>query len=218
MSGYIAAIMRAWQVRPLLVVLSVLGCASLASAQTLPTIVRVEQDWELVVGTPDPDNDAPQIVCVISPLGDVNSWYAAFELNQRSQPCFSPGGLQLQIWEGELPLSEVNSEGEALLANSAEVVRWTQSMELVDGALVFEITQGTSSTWGSFGGGGSLRLSINTTLENLNAYDPAVSVQNSGVGYATNRVHSLVLKKTRLFTSTGEQLEDNNKKVVHSQE
>jgi len=218
MSRYIASFMRSWHTRSWLVLLMVLGCAWPTPAQSPSTIVRVEQDWELVIGTPDPDTDSPQIVCVISPRGDVNSTYAAFELNQRGQPSFSPGGLQLQIWDGESPLSEVSSTNESLLTNVGETVRWTQSMELADGVLIFEVTNGTSTTWGGFGGEGSLRLSVSTTLTNLDGYDADVSLRNSGVGFAANRVHSLVLKRTRLITSAGQQVEVQNDKAIYSQE
>ncbi|MBI2480845.1 MAG: hypothetical protein HYV60_20125 [Planctomycetia bacterium] len=53
-------------------------------------------------------------------------------------------------------------------------------------------------------------------MESLNGYDPAVSVQNSGVAYAGNRVTRLVLKRVRATLATGEVLEDTEERVVHS--
>jgi len=91
-------------------------------------------------------------------------------------------------------------------------------MRLADGNLVFEVTQGTSTTWGSFGGQGYLTASLNTTLAGLNAYHPAVSVAHSRIGYAANRVQSLVLKAVRLTTSAGQVLEDTTPRVVPAQE
>jgi len=52
-------------------------------------------------------------------------------------------------------------------------------------------------------------------LPNLNGYDPNASVQNSGVGFASNRVQSLVLKAVRLVTSTGEVLQDTTLRPVY---
>ena len=192
--------------------------AEVATAQSPPAIVRVEEDWELVVGEPDSDSDAPQVTCAISPCGNTGLLYATFELNQQGLPTFTAGGLQLQVWDGEVSLSNRGFPNGAVLAQPGETVRWTQSMELDDGSLGFEITNGSSTTWGDFGGQGYLKASVNTTLTSLDAYDPAVSVKNSGVNYAANRVQSLVLKRIRVYTSAGEQVEDTDARVVYSQE
>jgi hypothetical protein len=66
---------------------------------------------------------------------------------------------------------------------------------------------GTSETWGTFGGH-DLTVSTPSTLTGLNSYLPAVSLNESGVGYAENRVVSLVLKKLVWVTEDG---------VVHEQ-
>jgi hypothetical protein len=194
----------------LLPMLILAAAASSADAQS-PVITRVEQDWELVVTSPDPVNDAPQMVCVISPVGHVHSLYAAFELNQRTQPDFSPGGLQLQIWDGETML-RARSSLDNVLSQNNETITWTQKMQLVDGQLIVEIADGSSATWGAFGG--ALRLTVNTGLSNLNGYESNVSVANSGVGYGGNRVQSLVLKRTRFITDAGQTLEDSVPKTV----
>jgi len=177
----------------------------MATAQTT-TVVRVEEEWELVVATPDSNSDGPQITCVMSPLGHVASLHAVFDLNHQSLPSFTPGGLQLQAWSGEWPVSQRKFPDTSVMAHAGETVCWTQSLEIVEGNLVMEITDGSSTTWGSFGGQGYLKTTVDTTLADLNAYDPAVSIAHSGVGYAANRVQSLVLKAVRLTTSTGEVL------------
>jgi len=217
MTGHLATGTRCWTFRCLLALLLTVAWAAMAHAETGPTIMRVEEDWELILATPDPDSDAPQVTCVISPTGDVTSVYAAFELNHQSLPSFTPGGLQLQVWDGEVPLSHRRFPTAAILAQPEEVVRWTQSVELVDGCLVFEIVGGSSGTWGRFGGQGYLKSGIGTTLQNLNAYHPSVSVANSGVSYAANRVESLILRTVRVVTSTGEVLEDPTVRPVYQQ-
>jgi hypothetical protein len=183
------------------------GWCDTASAQTATEIVRVEEEWELIVATPDPNSDSPQVTCVISPLGHTQSLHAAFEMNYQSLPEFVPGGLQLQLWNGEEPLASRKFPNGSVMQQQDETVRWKQCLELANGLLTFEITGGTSAAWGAFGGQGYLKASVPTTLENLNGYNPAVSVNNSGVGYAANRVQSLVLRKVRLVTSGGEILE-----------
>ncbi|MDA1049899.1 MAG: hypothetical protein O3C40_05400 [Planctomycetota bacterium] len=200
---------------------AVLGCLLLVSpapgfAADPITVVGIEEDWELVVASTDSNSAAPQVSCTISPLSHVSSLHAAFELNHQSQPEFVAGGLQLQVWNDAQPLSSRKSPISGVLSTDGEVVRWTQALVLDNGTLTFEITNGTSTTWGNFGGQGYLKASLTTNLESLNGYDPAVSVQNSGVAYAGNRVTTLVLKRVRATLATGEVLEDTEERVVHS--
>ena len=199
-----------------------LGCLLLA-VSTAPgiasepiTVVGIEEDWEMVVASPDANSTAPQVSCTISPLSHVNSLHATFELNHQSQPEFVAGGLQLQVWNDEQPLSSRKFPNPEVLDTDNEVVRWTQSLTLDAGTLTFEITDGTSTTWGNFGSQGYLRASLTTNLENLNGYDPEISVQNSGIAYAGNRVTTFVLKRVRATLATGEVIEDTTQRVVHT--
>ena len=202
----------------LMLVAFLLVCWAEAAAQEPgPTVVRVEEDWELVIGDPNQQTDAPQIVCVISPQGDVASIHAAFELNGRSLPSFEAGGMQLQVWDGNVALSDRAHPNGLRMQQAGETVSWTQSMSLADGKLTFEIVNGTSSTWADFGGQGYLKAIVDTSSDSLNGYSPEVSVNNSGVSYAGNRVQSLVLKGVRIYMSDGQVFEDNTERVVHSQ-
>jgi hypothetical protein len=63
--------------------------------------------------------------------------------------------------------------------------------------LVFEVVDASSESWGDFSGSGALRLETATDLERLNGYRPAVSINESGIAYAGNRVSSLVLERIR---------------------
>lgn len=201
----------------LVLVLAAVWSAS-AYADEGASIVRVEEDWELVVDVPEANSVSPQVTCVISPFGGIESVYAAFLLNAQTLPDFVAGGLQLQVWDGEAPQSDRKFPNAEVLTQAGETIRWTQSMEVVDGLLQFEITDGSSSTWGNFGGQGYLKATVNTTLHNLNYYSPDVSASNSKVSYADNRVVSLKLKKFRVFLSTGEYYEDTTERVVHQQD
>ena len=172
----------------------------------------------MVVGTPDSGSVAPQVVSVISPVGNVGSVYATFEVNHQSLPEFIPGGLQLQTWHDELPEASRKYPNGTVMGTSGETVCWTQCMQLGDGSLTFEIIDGDSTTWGTFGGQGYLKATEDSTLTSLNGYNPEVSVNNSGINYAANRVQSLVLRRVRLVTSTGEVLEDDTVRTVYQQQ
>jgi hypothetical protein len=208
--------LRAWSLRALLAALVVVLCATATPADSPSNVVRVEQDWELVVGMPDPVQAAPQVVCVIAPFGHVRSLHAAFELNQRSHAhSFTAGGMQLQVWDGERTLNDQTSESTALLNYEGETITWTQKMLLVDGKLVFAVTNGQSSTWGRFGFWDEhLLVTADSDLTNLNGYSTAISVANSGAGYGANRVRKLAIKQVRSFTADGQQTTDNDEKVI----
>lgn len=206
---------RSWAIAwPLAILLSV-SLAGVSWAQT-PTVIQVQEDWELVIGTPSQTSDAPQVTCLISPVGNADSLHATFVVNHHDMPAFTAGGLQLQAWNGEEILASVRYPDQAVLNTPGETIRWTQVMKVGTEGLSFEVVNGTSTTWGAFGGQGTLKTIVSTTLENLNGYDPEVSVKNSGVSYAANRVQSLVLKRVRAYSATGLIGEDSNPRVVHS--
>lgn len=205
-----------WAVRWLVAAAILAAMASTAWAEEQP-IVRIEEDWELVIGGPSPNSDAPQVTCAISPLSNMDSYYAIFVVNHHEMPSFAAGGLQLQAWNGENLLGSRRAPNQAVLATPGEIIRWTQVMEKIAGGVVgFEVIGGSSTTWGSFGGEGSMKLPITAKILNLNGYSPENSVKHSGVSYAGNRVQSLVLKRVRVYTDEGLLAEDTNPRVVHS--
>jgi len=170
-------------------------------------VVRIEEDWEVELGGPAPELVAPQLGTVMTPFADTDGFYLAFVLNHRQNPEFQPGGLELQIWHSGELLGWLNV-GDALLSEPGERISWTQVLRLDrgQGLLCFEVKDGHSATWGDFGTARPLRICVHSTLENLNSYNPLVSVQNSGVTFAANRVKSMVLKAVRGYSASGELL------------
>jgi hypothetical protein len=131
-----------------------------------------------------------------------------FTLNHVSAPGFESGGLQAQYWDGDdLVLDAIGSEV-GTLAQADEVITWVQRLKIVDGALTFEVVNGQSATWGEFGGE-DLSFSVPTSLNKLNGYKPGVSIGESQVSYAENRVTSLVLTKLRWVKDNGQEFEQN---------
>ena len=139
-----------------------------AAAQS---IVRVEEDWELVITEPESNTEAPQVTCVISPVGHIDGLYSVFDLNLRHNPDYAAGGIQIQLWSGTNTLSSSSSNRGVLLETPGETIAWTQVMKLQDGDLSFQVVNGSSQTWGSFGGGPKLLVSRASGLENLNAHE-----------------------------------------------
>jgi hypothetical protein len=180
------------------------------------TIVHVEEDWELVVDEPDSDTTAPQVTCMMSPTGDEDGLHMTFELNHKSGAQFVTGGLTMQVWDGEAWVSTNRGDSSASMSTAAETVRWTQSMKIQGNNLTFEIKNGTSSSWGAFGDGSNkFKASTSWGPTNIVAYSPETSVRLSGIGFASNRVQSLILKRVRVYAPTGEFYEDTTPRVVY---
>lgn len=174
-----------------------------SSAAAQSNIVQIEEHWELAIGEPDPQLSAPQATMVMSPNGNLDGQYFLFTVNHRNSPEYEPGGLQLLLWDSDAVVdTESNTAGP--LDQASDVVQWVERLKVEDGHLSFEVLDGSSSTWGSFGGDGSLALSTPTSLENLNGYRPAISIGESQVGYAGNRVQRLLLKKLVWTTDDGQ--------------
>lgn len=175
--------------------------ASVCRAQD--SIVQVEEDWELVVADPDVNSNGPQLACAIAPGNDLDGVYATFELNHCSTPQSAVGGLHLHVWDGETRLQSTSAPETRQLATSGESITWTQRMTLQNGQLIFEVVNGHSTTWGAFGGQGNLKVSAPCSATSLDGYTPTVSVNNSGVSYASQRVQNLVLRQVRLVKADG---------------
>ena len=188
--------------------------ASPAAADDLP-IVRVEEDWRVEVGTPAPEDHAPQIVTVLSPVGNLEREHSVFELNHTTYPDYAPGGMQLQCWRRDWLSGYGSTPHQQKLYHANEVVLFTSSMEIDDDVLEFRIKNGSSLTWSAFGGNGYLKTRYNTTLNNLGSYSPDVSVANSRVAFASHRVKKLVLSRIRYYSQEGLVATDDTPRIVH---
>jgi len=171
-------------------------------------VVSVEEHWELQVGEPDTERSAPQTTMVMSPTGDISGAHFLFTLNHATAPDYHPGGMQVQFWSGDQLADHHTSSASGAFANGSETVHWTQRMTLHDGQLTFQVVDGDSATWPTFGGD-DLSVSTSTSLNGLNGYRPSVSINESQVSYAENRVVSLTLTKLVWVTEDGHVHEQN---------
>ena len=89
------------------------------------------------------------------------------------------------------------------------------SMSVSGGNLVFEVLNGTSSSWGDFGGQGYLRSSASTGLHDLMAYNSEVSLQHSRVGYASHRVKKLARTAVRYYAGNTLIATNSTERIVH---
>jgi hypothetical protein len=173
----------------------------LSNGQQL-NISRVEEDWQITVGTPDPNFNAPQITMVMTPYPGTTGHHAVFEINSQTQPNYAAGGMQLQRWFGCENFADVVSPGNtAVMQTPGEVVTFTMSMEVDGSTLTFGVSNGNSQTWGSFGNGQSMALSVGFENTNLNSYDSSQSLANSYVGFGSNRVQQVIRTAVRYYSN-----------------
>ena len=207
---------RAAVVVALLVFLLVPGKIALSQDQGAGSepVIRVEEDWGLVLNEPDDAVGSPQFHTVMSPVANLDSVYAQVLWNYREVPDFIAGGLELQMWDGE-QLLENKSGREDPLSRLVEVIRWTQVLEVRAEGLRFSIQDGQSVSWGSFGPG--LHVMVPGGPADLNGYSPDLSVQNACITYGANRVSALAIGCVRYYGQSGGLIAtDATPRIVHS--
>jgi len=175
----------------------------MATSAYCADVVEIEEHWQLQVGGPDSVKSSPQVTMVMSPKSHLDGEFFVLTLNHRSYPDFTAGGIQVQRWCGEECIAAKDSPAMQALNRNDETISWVQRISLTDELLTFEVLSGASQSWGAFGASGKLKLSKETNLARLNSYKPAISLGESGIGYAGNRVSSLTLTKLRWKTADG---------------
>ncbi len=177
-------------------------------------IVHVEEDWELVLGGPDAATCGPQVALTMSPLSDISDTFFTMEINHRSAPYWTPGGITIHQWQGEQRIQSLDRADRSIMQTDSETVTWTQVLDVNGSNLTFQVKNGSSTTWGVFGVTGHLKLQTNWPSGNLNSYTPDVSVSQSGVAFAGNRVKTLRIKSLRITLSDGSEFTDSTGWVV----
>jgi hypothetical protein len=195
--------------------IAILITPSLGFAWEDPSILQVEEDWELVVLTPDPLQDSPQISTWMSPTGNMGSEHFGLDLNHTLRNSEIGGGFQTKALNGESLIESKTHDDSTNLHHEGEVIRWTQVMSTHGGSLYFSIKNGTSQSWGAFGGSNTT-VSIPSGLTNLNQYSHLSSLSWSGVGYASNRVGHLKLLRVRKVDSNGQIVEQSIGTAIES--
>lgn len=176
-----------------------------------PAIVRVEEDWMMVLNEPDDEVDSPQFHTIMSPYQHLDGNYAQVLWNYRETPDYVSGGVQLQSYDGDYNI-RMRSVEYRQLSTVAETVTWTQALT-TDGLVIsFEVFNGLSETWGTFGR--DMRIDENVDLPELNQYSPEMSVENSCVTYGSNRVDLLLITEVRYYSIDGLVGVDSTPRVV----
>jgi hypothetical protein len=117
---------------------------------------------------------------------------------------------------GDDTLDSTTGPSSGVLSTQDEVITYTMRMRLTGGNIEFEVINGNSTTWGTFGGQGWLRASVGTDQTGFPLYSPDVSVKNSKVTFARHRVKKFALKEVRYYSNNGTLLgTDTTERIVH---
>jgi hypothetical protein len=161
---------------------------------------RIEEDWVVVVATPDLERVGPQITTSMGPTAvRTTAPFVAFDLNYREYPSFIAGGMQLQVWSGGTLQKYATSKTEQF-NTQGEQITWTQRMSLSVGTITYQVVSGSSTTWGAFGD--DLSVSFATGLSSLAGYSPNTTVANSGASWQMNKVQKMTLVAIRYYAGS----------------
>lgn len=191
----------------------VVECMERASAVEPTSVIRVEEDWVLQVTEPAPNTSSPQIGTQLTPDHTDGVNFAQFRMNFQESPEFVEGGMQIQLWEGAINTTERTAE-HMNLSYANETLSWTQVMSVADNRLEFSVINGVSTSFGDFGGN-SFRIRSVTNFEDLDGYDTAKSVEDSGITLGANRVQSLRLVQVRKTLANGAVVVDDAVRQVY---
>jgi hypothetical protein len=172
--------------------------ASPAGAQH---VVRVEEDWVLTLTEPDSYTSSPQVTVQMNPDSTNEYNFAVFCVNFQEIPDFEEGGLEIQLWEGDVN-TRVRGSDEMKLACDGEVITWTQYLKVDNGKLYFGIQEGVSLSYGAFGGD-LFKVRSSGSYSSLDSYTTQDSVDNSGATYGANRIEHLQIVQVRKYFSDG---------------
>ena len=119
--------MRRIFIVPALLALTFGACT--ASAQSVDTslVKQVQEEWEVVIATPEPDEGRPADLNIDESEHDENLAYVVFNLNYRDEPAFLAGGMQSRPG-GASPSWPTPRWGRTCSASANEYIQWTPRM------------------------------------------------------------------------------------------
>jgi hypothetical protein len=164
----------------------------------------VEEDWALVLRTPNLDKNCPQFSTAFR-LG--NGGYFLTTWNYRDVPDFAQGGIQVQLWSGgsdDVCIAQLDEPlGE--LQWSGETVRWTHVYRTNGNDVVMKTVGISAQSWGTNITAPSMTVS-HAAVANFNTYDPENSIAESNIGYGKNRVQWFGITEVRMYDDKGRRL------------
>ena len=182
-------------------------------------IVGVRTHWEVRLMEPEWKIGTPQFIAVITPDGSLNNDFAILELNHSTIPEATAGGIQFQVWHGDLPVKWYSPGSNIACQYAGETIRFTMEMKLEKAdsggqQIVFSVINLASSTWGKIGTVATFTRP--TQLTSLNGFTPHSSVKESGVSVGGNRVEYMKIDSIDYLAADGTRTSNSTDHLVHS--
>jgi hypothetical protein len=188
--------------------------ATLATSAALANgpCIRIEEDWELVLNTPDTVNASPQIVLEMTPETG-SPLTGLFLINYGDTPDFSIGGFQLQLWR-----SGTNVATESFACPPfdvpGETIAFTLSLDRQSaGRLSYGIMRGTCKAWKDLGKLPDVTCTDQTSV--FANYDSQNSVKNAQILCGEQRIKSLRLVQVRKYYANSKRVDTESGVVVY---
>lgn len=183
-------------------------CLPPGTARAAGPYVRIEQDWEIHLGSLDAAQYAPQFSIMLEPYRQ-SPRGGILLINYADLPTLALGGVQLQLWDGDVAMALQSHASSRVLDinNSHRKLNFTLFMEVRDGRLYFGVKEGDFlASWvGSVPDDGwviSMPYSELTTF--TGHYDTADSAAGSGVLVGTTEnVSAITIKAVRKYDAAG---------------
>jgi hypothetical protein len=195
--------MRSRLMKTMLLLATIALVGSIGLGQTSSTTIdRVEEDWQVVIASPNPTEIGPQLTTCMSPVSDGSTPFFALDMNYRDYPSYQSGGIEAEVNSNtDGSVLDYSTQGDGVLGTANETITWTQRMSLSDGKARYAVVNGQSTTWGTFGQSDGLDpISFTTAVTSLGSYSPATSIAKSGVGWQSNRVSQMTLVRVRYYS------------------
>lgn len=177
---------------------ALLPTLAVSSAYAVGPYDRIEEDWELIVGTPDKVTGSPQIALEMKPEAG-SAFTGIFLINYRDTPDFLIGGVQVQLWENDVCRHEMDYRSNAL-GNVGEKIPFTLYLDRQNGSqLKFGVSKGKCQTWGDLGGGAPLDVMCIDPSTTFTTYDSNNSKLAAQIVAGETRVTSLKLLQVRKY-------------------
>ncbi len=184
--------------------LFVMANSTKANDASAVVVVRIEEDWEMKLIEPAPDNSSPQVTFFTYPNEDDADLYFQTQMNYAAESDFSGGGFHVAAVHSDAYLDQARSGNRQGLSTDTDTIVWTKVMAVFNGKLVFAIKDGHCTDWGSFGGPEYLVEMPLDGNENLGRYRWEQSLDAIDIGFGANRVESIELRNVRIYYSNGQ--------------
>lgn len=176
---------------------------SAVAEEPAPVLDRIEEDWEMQLIEPRPENNSPQVTFFVTPSASEPTLYFQVQMNYAALDDYSPGGFHVAAVHNENYFDEARSGTRKGLSVDSDTIVWTNVMAVINDKLYFAIKNGHCSDWGNFGGPEYLVNMPARSVTNLSTYSPAQSLAEVDIGFGGNRVSSVQLKTVRLYYNNG---------------